>query len=43
MDADALQTMKAELEQRLEQRFPPVTQLSGQNEVTRFDGGAYLV
>lgn len=43
MDADALQTMKAELEQRLEQRFPPVTQLPGQNEVTRFDGGAYLV
>lgn len=43
MDAEALQSMKAELEERLEQRFPPVTQLPGQNEVIRFDGGAYLI
>ena len=43
MDAETLQSMKAELEERLEQRFPPVTQLPGQNEVIRFDGGAYLI
>lgn len=43
LDADALQEIKAAFEGRLEQRFPPVTQLPGQNEVTRFDGGAYLV
>lgn len=43
MDAAALQDIKIELEKTLEQRFPPATQLPGQNEVVRFDGGAYLV
>lgn len=43
MDASALQGMKTELEKGLEQRFPPVTQLPGRDEVIRFNGDAYLV
>lgn len=43
MDEDTLLGLKAMLDRQLQERFPPLTQLPGKNQMTRFDGGAYLV
>lgn len=43
MEPDALETMKAALEERAAAKLPLMTQLPGMAEVTRFDGGEYLV
>lgn len=43
MDAEALETMKAALEARAAEKLPLSTQLPGLGEVTRFDGGEYLI
>lgn len=43
MDEAELNALKASLEKRLEEKFPPPTQLPGTGETTRFDGKAYLV
>ena len=43
MDEAELAALKASFERRLEEKFPPLTQLPGVKDVTRFDGGEYLV
>lgn len=43
MDEAELLGMKKAFEDGLKGRFPPITQLPGQGEVTRFDGGDYII
>lgn len=43
MDAKALESMKGALEAKVARKLPIVTQLPGMGEVTRFDGGEYLI
>jgi len=43
MEASELETMKAALEQKAAEKLPLTTQLPGMGEVTRFDGGEYLI
>lgn len=43
MDEDSLLGLKSVLEKQLEAKFPPITQLPGKNEITRFDGEAYII
>lgn len=43
MEADQLQEMKKALEKKAAEKLPTATQLPGMGEVTRFDGGEYLI
>ena len=43
MDAETLEEMKSALEKRVAEKLPLLTQLPGMGEVTRFDGGDYLI
>ena len=43
MDADALKSWKATLEKQAAEKLPLSVQLPGANEITRFDGGEYLI
>jgi hypothetical protein len=43
MEDEELLELKRVFEERLEDRFPLVTQLPGRDETVAFDGGEYLV
>ena len=43
LDAAALEGMKAALEARAAEKLPLHTQLPGMADITRFDGGEYLI
>ena len=43
MDEDSLLALKGMFEKQLEAKFPPLTQIPGKNDITRFDGDEYIV
>lgn len=43
MDAEALSSLKSAFEKQLENKFPPISQLRGKDEVTAFCGDEYLI
>lgn len=43
MEPEALSALKAHYQAKSEELYPPVTQLPGKQEVTRFDGTAYKI